>query len=48
MLVRILFLVILIGINGILSASEIAFLSIDKYSISRKKDKNSSYFKRNK
>lgn len=41
MLIRILLLVVLIGINGILSASEIAFLSIDKYSIEKKKDKKS-------
>ena len=41
MLIRILLLVILIGINGLLSASEIAFLSIDKYSIEKKKDKKS-------
>ena len=41
MLIRTLLLLILIGINGILSASEIAFLSIDKYSIDKKKDKKS-------
>ena len=39
MLIRSILLLILIGINGILSASEIAFLSIDKYSIEKKKDK---------
>ena len=41
MLIRTLILIILIGINGILSASEIAFLSIDKYSIEKKKDNKS-------
>lgn len=41
MLIRILLLVILIGINGILSASEIAYLSLDKYSIAKKRDKKS-------
>lgn len=41
MIIRILLLIILIGINGILSASEIAFLSLDKYSISKKRDKKS-------
>ena len=41
MLIRILLLVILIGINGLLSASEIAYLSLDKYSIAKKRDKKS-------
>lgn len=41
MIIRILFLIILIGINGILSASEIAYLSLDKYTISKKRDKKS-------
>ena len=41
MLIRIILLVILIGINGILSASEIAYLSLDKYSIAKKRDKKS-------
>lgn len=41
MLIRIILLIILIGINGILSASEIAYLSIDKYSIAKKRDKKS-------
>lgn len=41
MLIRILLLFILIGINGILSSSEIAFLSLNKYKLSRKKDKKS-------
>ena len=41
MLIRIIILFILIGINGILSSSEIAFLSLNKYNISRKKDKKS-------
>ena len=41
MLIRTILLLILIGINGILSASEIAFLSIDKYSIEKKKDNKS-------
>lgn len=34
-------MIILILINGILSASEIAYLSLDKYSISKKRDKKS-------
>lgn len=41
MLIEIILLLILIFINGILSASEIAFLSLDKYEISRKRDKKS-------
>lgn len=41
MLIRTILLIVLIGINGLLSSSEIAFLSIDKYSITRKKDKKS-------
>lgn len=39
MIIRILILFILIGINGILSSSEIAYLSLNKYNLSRKKDK---------
>ena len=39
MLIRIIILFVLIGINGILSSSEIAFLSLNKYNLSRKKDK---------
>ncbi len=39
MLIRILLLAILIFINGVLSASEIAYLSLDKYAISRKRDR---------
>ena len=39
MIIRIILLLILIGINGILSASEIAYLSIDKYDLSKKRDK---------
>ncbi len=38
MIIRLFLLAILIFINGLLSASEIAFLSIDKYTISHKKD----------
>lgn len=41
MLIRIILLIILIGINGLLSASEIAYLSIDKYTIEKKRDKKS-------
>lgn len=41
MLIRILLLIILIGINGLLSASEIAYLSIDKYAVEKKRDKKS-------
>lgn len=41
MLIRFFFLAILIFINGLLSASEIAYLSLDKYTISHKKDKKS-------
>ena len=41
MIIRIIVLIILVSINGILSASEIAYISLDKYSISRKKDKKS-------
>lgn len=41
MIIRIILLVILIGINGILSSSEIAFLSLDKYTLSKKRDKKS-------
>lgn len=39
MIIRFIFLLILIFINGILSSSEIAYLSLDKYTLSRKKDK---------
>ena len=39
MIIRILILFILIGINGILSSSEIAYLSLNKYNLARKKDK---------
>ncbi len=41
MLTRIIILIVLIGLNGILAASEIAYLSLDKYSMSKKKDKKS-------
>lgn len=41
MIIRILILVVLIGINGILSASEIAYLSLDKFTIGKKRDKKS-------
>lgn len=41
MFLRIILLIILIGINGILSASEIAFLSLDKYIVAKKRDKKS-------
>lgn len=39
MILKIFFLLILIFINGILSASEIAFLSLNKYSLTRKRNK---------
>ena len=39
MITRIIILIILILINGIFSSSEIAFLSIDKYELSRKRNK---------
>lgn len=39
MIIKIFFLIILIFINGILSASEIAFLSLNKYSLTRKRNK---------
>lgn len=39
MILRTILLFILITINGILSSSEIAFLSLNKYTLSRKKDK---------
>jgi len=39
--IRIILLLLLIGINGILSSSEIAYLSLDKYTLSRKRDKKS-------
>ena len=39
MITRIIILIILILINGILSASELAFLSLDKYELSRKRNK---------
>lgn len=41
MFIRFIFLLILIFINGILSSSEIAFLSLDKYTLSRRRDKKS-------
>lgn len=41
MLIRFILLFILILINGVLSSSEIAYLSIDKYNLSRKRDKRS-------
>lgn len=41
MIIRIILLLILIFINGLLSSSEIAYLSLDKYNISRKRDKKS-------
>lgn len=41
MIIRIILLLVLIFINGILSSSEIAYLSLDKYTISRKRDKKS-------
>lgn len=41
MILRLILLFILIMINGVLSSSEIAFISLDKYSISRKRDKKS-------
>ena len=41
MLIRLIILCILIFINGVLSASEIAYLSIDKYTLLRKRDKKS-------
>lgn len=41
MIIRFIFLLILIFINGVLSSSEIAFLSLDKYTLSRKRDKKS-------
>ncbi len=39
MLIRFILLAVLIFINGVLSASEIAYLSLDKYTISNKRDK---------
>lgn len=41
MIIRTFLLVILIGINGLLSASEIAFLSLNKYTLENQKDKKS-------
>lgn len=41
MIIRFLTLLILIFINGILSSSEIAYLSLDKYPLAYKKDKKS-------
>lgn len=41
MIWRIVLLLVLIFLNGILSSSEIAFLSLDKYTLSRKRDKRS-------
>ena len=39
MIIRIILMLVLILINGILSASEIAFLSLDKYTLENKKNK---------
>ncbi len=39
MLIRIILLILLILINGVLSSSEIAYLSLDKHTLFRKKDK---------
>ena len=41
MIWRIVLLLLLIFLNGVLSSSEIAFLSLDKYTLSRKRDKRS-------
>lgn len=41
MILRLILLIILIFINGILSSSEIAYLSLDKYVLARKRDKSS-------
>lgn len=41
MIIRIFFLLILIFINGILASSELAYLSIDKFDLARKRDKKS-------
>lgn len=41
MIIRLILLFLLIFINGILSSSEIAYLSLDRYSLARKKDKKS-------
>lgn len=41
MIWRIILLLVLILLNGVLSSCEIAFLSLDKYSLSRKRDKRS-------
>lgn len=41
MIIRIIILLILILINGILSSSELAYLSLDKYTIAHKRDKKS-------
>ena len=46
MLIRILILIILIGINGVFSATEIAFLSINKYKLNKEvKNKNKKAIK---
>ena len=39
MIIKVLLLLILILINGVLSASEIAFISLDKFTLQNKKDK---------
>lgn len=46
MFIRIIFLFILIGINGILSASEVAFLSINQFTIDKKRDKKAKKIKK--
>lgn len=46
MIIKIFFLFILILINGILSASEIAYLSIDKYALERKRGKKIKIIKK--
>ena len=43
MLIKILVLVILILFNGIFSATEIAFLSINKYKLNKKQSQNKKY-----
>ena len=42
MIIKVLLLLILILINGVLSASEIAFISLDKFTLQNKKDKKTS------
>lgn len=46
MFIRIILLIILIGINGILSASEVAFLSLNKFTITKKRDKKAKKIKK--